>query len=129
MKLLLHLEKSLLLAGLLLVQGCAMQWGADIQWDSRDQILMSEKSQVEPDGLGSFEPRLEGIAEGHEFVGLDDVRCCSEQGDWVLQQGNVHLSTKRFLSSQRWFFKYSLIRHYSAAFALKYFQQDQQYSL
>ena len=46
MKLLLHLEKSLLLAGLLLVQGCAMQWGADIQWDSRDQILMSEKSQV-----------------------------------------------------------------------------------
>lgn len=47
MKLFLHPEKSLLLAGLLLsAQGCAMQWGADIQWDSRDQILMSEKSQV-----------------------------------------------------------------------------------
>jgi len=33
-----------LLAALLL-QGC-MQWGADLQWDSRSQILMSERSQV-----------------------------------------------------------------------------------
>ncbi len=30
----------------LLGQGCAMQWGAEIQWDSKSQILMSEDSQV-----------------------------------------------------------------------------------
>ncbi|MCK5191118.1 MAG: hypothetical protein KAR12_13805 [Methylococcales bacterium] len=30
----------------LLLQACAMQWGAEIQWDSKDQILMSESSQV-----------------------------------------------------------------------------------
>jgi len=30
----------------LLFQGCAMQWGAEIQWDSSSQILMSEDSQV-----------------------------------------------------------------------------------
>ena len=30
----------------LLFQGCAMQWGAEIQGDSRSQILMSESSQV-----------------------------------------------------------------------------------
>ncbi len=29
-----------------LLPGCAMQWGAAIQWDSKDQILMSENSQV-----------------------------------------------------------------------------------
>ena len=30
----------------ILWQGCAMQWGADIQWNSKSQILMSEASQV-----------------------------------------------------------------------------------
>ena len=30
----------------ILFQGCAMQWGADIQWNSNSQILMSEDSQV-----------------------------------------------------------------------------------
>ena len=30
----------------LMFQGCAMQWGADIQWNSSSQILMSESSQV-----------------------------------------------------------------------------------
>jgi len=29
-----------------LLSGCAMQWGAAIQWNSKDQILMSESSQV-----------------------------------------------------------------------------------
>ena len=47
MNILLLPKKSLFLAGVtLLMQGCALQWGADIQWDSRDQILMSERSQV-----------------------------------------------------------------------------------
>lgn len=27
-------------------QGCAMQWGAELQWNSKSQILMSERSQV-----------------------------------------------------------------------------------
>ena len=36
----------LVLGASLLGQGCAMQWGAEIQWNSRDQILMSEDSQV-----------------------------------------------------------------------------------
>jgi hypothetical protein len=35
-----------LLGGSLLVQGCGIQWGADIQWDAKDQILLSESSQV-----------------------------------------------------------------------------------
>lgn len=30
----------------ILWQGCAMQWGAEIQWNSKSQILMSEDSQV-----------------------------------------------------------------------------------
>ena len=30
----------------LLLQGCAMQWGAEIQWNSKSQVLMSEDSQV-----------------------------------------------------------------------------------
>lgn len=30
----------------LMFQGCGMQWGSEIQWDSRSQILMSESSQV-----------------------------------------------------------------------------------
>ncbi len=30
----------------ILGQGCAMQWGAEIQWNSKSQILMSEDSQV-----------------------------------------------------------------------------------
>ncbi|MCZ6541596.1 MAG: hypothetical protein O6704_08090 [Nitrospinae bacterium] len=29
-----------------LLQGCAMQWGAELQWNSKGQILMSEDSQV-----------------------------------------------------------------------------------
>jgi hypothetical protein len=36
---------SLLLASLLL-QGCMTQWGAELQMDSKSQILMSESSQV-----------------------------------------------------------------------------------
>ncbi len=46
-------------AGVLLVslmfQGCAMQWGAEIQWNARSQILMSEKSQVK---LRSIQSRV-----------------------------------------------------------------------
>lgn len=30
----------------LILQGCAVQWGAEIQWSSRSQILMSEDSQL-----------------------------------------------------------------------------------
>lgn len=30
----------------LIFQGCAIHWGADIQWNSQSQILMSEDSQV-----------------------------------------------------------------------------------
>ncbi len=38
---------GLFLMGLsILLQGCAMQWGAEIQWNSQSQILMSEDSQV-----------------------------------------------------------------------------------
>jgi hypothetical protein len=37
---------ALVLLVSLMFQGCAMQWGAEIQWDSRSQILMSEDSQV-----------------------------------------------------------------------------------
>jgi len=46
------LQKKRVLFGLLilgfsiLLQGCAMQWGAEIQWNSESQILMSEASQV-----------------------------------------------------------------------------------
>jgi len=36
----------LLLAASVICQGCAMQWGAELQWNSRNQILMSERSQV-----------------------------------------------------------------------------------
>jgi len=36
---------ALLLAGAAF-QGCAMEWGAELQWNSRSQILMSEQSQV-----------------------------------------------------------------------------------
>lgn len=51
MKLSLKSKKPLIrLIGLglmsLLFQGCAMQWGAEIQWNSSSQILMSEDSQV-----------------------------------------------------------------------------------
>ncbi len=36
--------------------------------------------QVEPDGLDPFEQRLEGITEGHEFIGLgDDVLLFGER--------------------------------------------------
>lgn len=35
-----------LMASSLFIQSCAMQLGAEIQWDSKDQILMSERSQV-----------------------------------------------------------------------------------
>ena len=37
---------TLLLLVSLMFQGCAMQWGAEIQWSSQSQILMSEDSQV-----------------------------------------------------------------------------------
>jgi len=37
---------ALILLVSLMFQGCAMQWGAEIQGDSRSQILMSEDSQV-----------------------------------------------------------------------------------
>ena len=39
----------------LMFQGCAMQWGAEIQWSSRSQILMSESSQVK---LRSIQTRV-----------------------------------------------------------------------
>lgn len=39
----------------LMFQGCAMQWGADIQWNSRSQILISESSQVK---LRSIQSRV-----------------------------------------------------------------------
>lgn len=37
---------TLLLLVSLMFQGCAMQWGAEIQWSSQSQVLMSEDSQV-----------------------------------------------------------------------------------
>jgi len=37
---------TLLLLLSLMFQGCAMQWGAEIQWSSQSQVLMSEDSQV-----------------------------------------------------------------------------------
>jgi len=39
----------------LMFQGCAMQWGAEIQGNSRDQIVMSEDSQVK---LRSIQSRV-----------------------------------------------------------------------
>ncbi|MBI3621393.1 MAG: hypothetical protein HY208_04320 [Nitrospirae bacterium] len=36
----------LLLLASVLLQGCVTQWGAELQWNSRSQILMSEQSQV-----------------------------------------------------------------------------------
>ena len=39
----------------LMFQGCAMQWGAKIQWSSKSQILMSEDSQVK---LRSIQSRV-----------------------------------------------------------------------
>jgi hypothetical protein len=39
----------------LVFQGCAMQWGAEIQGNSRDQIVMSEDSQVK---LRSIQSRV-----------------------------------------------------------------------
>src|SRR6185295_7005265 len=51
MKLPAIINRPITLSGLLLLagaafQGCAMQWGAELQWNSRSQILMSEQSQV-----------------------------------------------------------------------------------
>jgi len=46
---------SLVLFVSLVFQGCAMQWGAEIQGDSRSQILMSESSQVK---LRSIQTRV-----------------------------------------------------------------------
>ena len=46
------MQKKRVLTGLfimglsILLQGCAMQWGAEIQWNSQSQILMSDNSQV-----------------------------------------------------------------------------------
>jgi hypothetical protein len=39
----------------LMFQGCTMQWGAGIQWNSQSQILMSEDSQVK---LRSIQTRV-----------------------------------------------------------------------
>ena len=46
---------ALVLLVSLVFQGCAMQWGAEIQGDSRSQILMSEDSQVK---LRSIQSRV-----------------------------------------------------------------------
>ncbi len=46
---------TLLLLVSLMFQGCAMQWGAEIQWSSESQILMSEDSQVK---LRSIQSRV-----------------------------------------------------------------------
>jgi hypothetical protein len=46
---------ALVLLVSLMFHGCAMQWGADIQWNSRSQILMSEDSQVK---LRSIQTRV-----------------------------------------------------------------------
>jgi hypothetical protein len=46
---------ALVLLVSLMFQGCAMQWGAEIQWNSRSQILMSEDSQVK---LRSIQSRV-----------------------------------------------------------------------
>ena len=46
---------ALILLVSLMFQGCAMQWGAEIQWSSRGQILMSEDSQVK---LRSIQSRV-----------------------------------------------------------------------
>jgi hypothetical protein len=46
---------ALILLASLMFQGCAMQWGAEIQWDSRSQILISEDSQVK---LRSIQTRV-----------------------------------------------------------------------
>ena len=46
---------TLLLLVSLMFQGCAMQWGAEIQWSSQSQILMSEDSQVK---LRSIQSRV-----------------------------------------------------------------------
>ncbi len=46
---------GLMLLMISILQGCAMQWGAEIQWDSESQILMSEDSQVK---LRSIQSRV-----------------------------------------------------------------------
>ena len=46
---------ALVLLVSLVFQGCAMQWGAEIQGNSRSQILMSESSQVK---LRSIQSRV-----------------------------------------------------------------------
>jgi hypothetical protein len=46
---------TLILIASLTFQGCAMQWGAEIQWSSRSQVLMSESSQVK---LRSIQSRV-----------------------------------------------------------------------
>ena len=46
---------ALILLVSLMFQGCAMQWGAEIQWSSKSQILMSEDSQVK---LRSIQTRV-----------------------------------------------------------------------
>ncbi len=55
-----HFLKSInphgfLLCAILLLPGCATQWGAEIQWNSHSQILMSEASQVK---LRSIQTRV-----------------------------------------------------------------------
>lgn len=46
---------ALVLLVSLIFQGCAAQWGAEIQWDSQSQTLMSEDSQVK---LRSIQTRV-----------------------------------------------------------------------
>lgn len=46
---------ALVLLASLIFQGCSMQWGSEIQWNSRSQILTSEASQVK---LRSIQSRV-----------------------------------------------------------------------
>jgi hypothetical protein len=45
----------LVFAALLITQGCIMEWGTQIQWNAKNQILMSERSQVK---LRSIQSRV-----------------------------------------------------------------------
>ena len=49
----------------LFIQACAMQWGAAIQWDSKDQILMSESSQVK---MRSIQTRIYDTTDKEQIM-------------------------------------------------------------
>ena len=49
----------------LLLPACAMQWGAAIQWDSKDQILMSESSQVK---MRSIQTRVYDTTDSEKIM-------------------------------------------------------------